>query len=408
MGIIHSMTSSPIYLRADQTINLNTIAVLIMITLSACHARPSSIAEITAVSTDTPATHWSVEDLTPEGSLLIIEAAGSYEGIGYAVGTWYRDRGYTPRLLNEQERSEARSLLDFYADVHPSLSDQLRGMYAAFKLDIENLTTGIPIYEADGVRVLLPGLVERDSCSVVFAGPEIAADRHPRLGRNYDLLTKVLDLTLMFTYPDDGYPTAIMTPSTPGLSAADGINSEGLALGFASVDDIGYEPPPGPALISGLAYRFVLEHSANVEEAIATLQSIPISFIPSSPEGLITHILLADRSGASAVVEFLPEGIVVSPTETPYQVMTNTHWAGPADQLSCDRYRTAIDLLERERWSIDSVGLMTVLSEIRSSTQWSIVYDLQDLSMTLALPGDGFSTSYDFSLAEFIDRMAVR
>jgi predicted choloylglycine hydrolase len=363
--------------------------------------------------TDLPApmtnpSHWTIGALNSDQTLLKIEAAGSYKEIGTALGTWYLDRGYTPRTLNEQERSSARSLLQLYADVHPSLSDQLRGMYAAFKLDIEDITMGIPIYEAEGVRVLLPGLVERDSCSVIFAGPEIAPDHHPRLGRNYDWPTQVLDLTLMFTYPEGGYPTAIMAPSTPGLSAADGINSQGLALGFASVDDIGYEPPIGPSLISGLAYRFVLEHSANVEEAIATLQSFPISFVPSSPEGLITHILLADRTGASAVVEFLPEGIVVSRTETPYQVMTNNHWAGPSDQRSCDRYRTAVDLLEQQRGSFDSSGLMTVLAEIRSSTQWSIVYDLQDLSITLALPDDDFSELHAFSLAEFIDRMAIR
>ncbi len=348
------------------------------------------------------------EELAADKSLLKIETAGSYEGIGYALGRWYRERGFFPRRLDDHEKEEAQNLLQFYADVHPSLSGQLRGMYAAFDLEVENVMEGIPIYEADGVRVLLPGLVERDSCSVIFAGPEITPDHHPRLGHNYDWPTRVLDLTLQFTYPEGGYPTAIMTPGTPGLTAADGINSEGLALGFASVDDVGYEPPPGPALISGFAYRFVLEHSANVEEAIETLRSIPIRFIPSSPEGLITHILLADRSGTSAVVEFLPEGIVVSRTETPYQVMTNNHWAGPADQLSCDRYRTAIDLLEQKQGSIDSIGLMTVLSEIRSSTQWSIVYDLQDLSMTLALPYDDFSVSYEFSLAEFIDRMATR
>jgi hypothetical protein len=57
----------------------------------------------------------------------------------------------------------------------------------------------------------------------------------------------------------------------------------------------------------------------------------------------ISHILLADRSGASAVVEFLPEGVVVSRTDTPYQVMTNSHWAGPSDQPNCERYRTAVE-----------------------------------------------------------------
>ena len=275
-------------------------------------------------------------------------------------------------------------------------------------MDLEEVTEGIPISDVEGVRVLLPGLIDEDSCSVIFARPAIAADSHPRLGRNYDLPTRVPDLTLLFTSPKGGYPTAIMTPRTPGLSAADGINSQGLALGFASVADVGYEPPSGPALLSGFAYRYVLEHSGTVEEAIEFIQSVPMAFVPSSPEGIITHILLADRSGSSAVVEFLPQGVVASRSLTPCQVMTNSHWAGPADQSSCRRYQTAVQLLEENSGSITAQGLMDILSAIRSSTQWSIVYDLQDLTLRVSIPADAFSTSYNFSLAEFIDRMEDR
>jgi hypothetical protein len=283
--------------------------------------------------------------------------------------------------------------------------DQLRGMYVAFGLDLEEAREGIPISDVDGVRVLLPGLIETDSCSVLYARPATTADHHARLARNHDWPNRLPDMTLMFTHPEGGYPTAIMTPQTPGLSAADGINSQGLALGFASVPDIGYEAPSGPALISGFAYRYVLEHSATVDEAIDWFLSVPIAFVPSSPEGIITHVLLADRSGASAVVEFLPEGVVVSRSDAPYQVMTNSLWAGPADQASCGRYRTAVDLLERGGGSVTTEGVMDILAEIRGSTQWSIVYDLQDLALTISLPGDGFSETYVFSLAEFIDRM---
>ena len=40
----------------------------------------------------------------------------------------------------------------------------------------------------------------------------------------YDYPEDIQDLTLLFTYPDGGYPTAVITPRTPGLTAADGIN----------------------------------------------------------------------------------------------------------------------------------------------------------------------------------------
>jgi len=346
--------------------------------------------------------------LTSDYPIEKIEVAGTYEEIGYAFGQWYQDRGFLPRPLTADERQVAHELLTFYEDVHPGILEQARGMYAAYGLNLDSVSEGIPIYDAEGVRILLPGLIEHDACSVVFARPEMTVDGHARLGRNYDWPTVVPDTTLVFTHPEGGYPTVIMTTRTPGFSAADGLNSQGLAFGFASVGAAGYRSPAGPALVSGFAYRFVLEHSADVEEAIAMLRSIPITFVNGSPESLITHILLADRSGASAVVEFLPEGVVVSRTDTPYQVMTNSHWAGPSDQPNCWRYQTAIEGLEEARGKIDMEGLMTVMSSIHGSTQWTIVYDLEDLSLALALPGDDFSTHYAFSLADFIARMNVQ
>jgi hypothetical protein len=233
----------------------------------------------------------------------------------------------------------------------------------------------------------------------------MATDGHARPGRNYDWPGAPPDTYLVFTQPEGGYATAVMTAHTPGLSAADGLNSQGLALGFASVRDIGYEPPAGPALISGFAYRLILETCANVEEAIALLRSAPIAFIKSKPDDPITHLLLADRSGASAVVEFLPEGIIVSRSDAPYQVMTNSHWASPADQPDCPRYQTAVEGLEEARGRIDMEGLMAVMASVHSSTQWTTLYDLEDLSLVLTLPGVDPSIYYRFSLAELVARI---
>jgi hypothetical protein len=154
-------------------------------------------------------------------------------------------------------------------------------------------------------------------------------------------------------------------------------------------------------LAASVAYRLILETCANVEEAIALLRSVPITFINPSPDEVITHLLLADRSGASAVVEFLPEGIVVSRSDAPYQVMTNSLWAGPADQPDCPRYRTAVEGLEAAQNEIDTEGLMAVMSSMHSLTSWTTIYDLEDLSLVLALPSVDPTTYYEFSLADF-------
>lgn len=366
---------------------------------------PTTLPVVTATPASSMAAHWSIQALTSDYPLQKIEVAGTYEQIGYALGQWYRDRGFVPRPLTDDEQQVARELLRFYEGVHPSILAQLRGMYAAYGLSLDEVKEAIPVSDNEGIRVLLPGLVENGSCSVVFTRPEMAADGHARLGRNFDWLGAVPDTYLVFTRPDGGYATVVMAAHTPGLIAADGLNSQGLVLGSASVRNVGYELPTGPALVSVFAQRLILERCANVEEAIALLRSVPITFINPSPDELIAHLLLADRSGASAVVEFLPEGIVVSRSDTPYQVMTNSHWAGPADQPGCARYQTAVEGLNETWGRIDREGLMAVMYSIHSSTQWTTLYDLEDLSLVLALPSVDPSTYYEFSLADFVTRM---
>ena len=389
-------------------LSLLCLLVALVFTASSCSTARTNPTTI-ALPTASPEVHWSVQPLTPDRSVTKVEVAGTHEEIGYLLGQWYREQGYLPRDLTASEQETARELLDFYQGIAPSILQQLRGVYAAYDLNLDDASEGIPVWDEEGIRILLPGLVEQHSCSLVFTRPEAAIDGHARLGRNHDWPTRLTDVMLVFTapkasYSTQGYPTVVMTRGLPGLSASDGMNSQGLAFGLASVRNVGYAPPAGPGLIFNAAYRLVLEQSANVEEAIAMLRRIPAFVSPSSDE-VITHILLADRSGDSAVVEFLPEGIVVSRTDAPYQVMTNSHWAGPADQPSCPRYQTAIEGLEQVRGMVDGNRMMEIMSSIHSSTQWTVVYDLQELSLELVFPGDDYSRRYRLSLADFIARM---
>jgi hypothetical protein len=283
--------------------------VLVFVT-GACSSTSAATPAATPPPTSHPVAYWSVQTLTSNYPIEKIEVAGTHEAIGYALGQWYRDRGHLPRPLTTNEQEMAGAMIVFYEEVHPSIGKQLQG--------VDDVSDGIPVWDDEGIRILLPGLVERHSCSVIATRPELAADGHARLGRNHDWPTALTDVLIVFTAPEDGYPTVVMTRGLPGFTASDGMNGEGLALGLASVRNVGYESPAEPALVSTAAYRLVLEQSANVEEAIAMLHRTPVSFVNPSPDEAISHILLADRSGASAVVEFLPEGIVVSQTDTPY------------------------------------------------------------------------------------------
>ncbi len=52
-------------------------------------------------------------------------------------------------------------------------------------------------------------------------------------------------------------------------------------------------------------------------------------------------------------------------------MMTNSHWAGPADQPDCPRYQPVVEELEDARGRIDMEGLMAIMSSVHSSTQWT-------------------------------------
>lgn len=381
------------------------LAVLLA-TVAGCAASEPGLPR-PASPTPVACAHWSVEPLTADRSVIKVEVAGSYEQIGHALGKWYRDQGHLPRPMTAAEQQTARALLAFYTDVAPGMREQLGGVYSAYGLRLDDLSHAIPVWDEEGIRILLPGLVESHSCSVIATRPSIAADGHARLARNHDWPTELTDVFVVFAAPEQGYPTVVMTRGLPGLAASDGMNAAGLALGLASVRNVGYTWAE-PALPSNVAYRLVLEQCATVEEAIALLRSVPVGFVNPAPEQLISHILLADRSGDSAVLEFLPQGIIVSRTSAPYQVMTNNYWAGPADQHTCARYQTAVASLADAQGAVGADRLMAIMSSLRGTTQWTVAYDLEELSLELTLPGDGFAHHFKLFLADFVARMSAR
>ncbi|RLC79692.1 MAG: hypothetical protein DRJ03_16075 [Chloroflexi bacterium] len=365
---------------------------------------PTEIPTATPTPEPTPTpiagAYWTTEKIVSSYPLEKIEVAGTYEEIGQAFGEWYQEQRFSPRPLTADEQETAHAMLDLYTEVHTGTVEQMRGIYAAYDLNLDDVSEGIPVWD-DWWSFLLPGVVYNPFCSVAFARPEMTADGHARLGRNNDWNSSMPQTTLVFAYPEDAYPNVVMTVGAPNFTAFDGMNDQGLALGVAAVDAAGYPTGTHPALIDLQVYHILLETCADVEEAISLLQEIPFAFSPQFG----THVLLADRSGASAVVEFLAEGVVVSRADTAYQVMTNSHWAGPADQPDCPRYQTAVGALEDGDGQIDTEEMMEVMAAVHTSTQWTIVYDLQDLTLTLSLPTDNFADRYEFSLADFVSRI---
>jgi len=367
-----------------------------------------------AISKDYQGAYWSNEQLTADYPLERIEVAGTYKQIGCMLGQWYQAHGYVSQPFPPDIKETARACYGLIEKIYPGMSEQMKGVYVSYGLNLSEMHMGIPVWEGLNFIGLLPGVSinknkagpGKDSCSNVFVRPEMNTDGHARFGRNHDWSYPMLHTALIFTFPDTAgyYPTLLMTGGAPGFAAVDGINSKGLAIGNASVY-LPYQPSKEPALIDFMALHLVLEKCANVAEAVALLRSIPVTHLQAFTP---SHFLITDRGGASVVVEFLSTGIECSITDAPFQVMTNNYWAGPANKDLCWRYNKAVSDLISKQGQMDTDGMTAVMSSIRYSTQWTIIYDLQDLSMILTLPNDNFKKQYKFFLADFIARMEKR
>ncbi|MFN2244634.1 MAG: MBL fold metallo-hydrolase [Anaerolineae bacterium] len=218
-------------------------------------------------------------------------------------------------------------------------------------------------------------------------------------GRNFDW--QFSPALLLFTDPPDGYASGSMVDLAylgfddgavmsllgqpldelrPLLDAPhwpfDGMNAQGLVVGMAAVPSGGMRPDPGKPTIGSLGViREILDHAADVDEALALLQAYNVD-MEGGPD---LHYLIADRSGRALLVEFYRGQMVITSNEQPWHLATNfitASTASPAD-AGCWRYNQIEATLSQGVGRLDPVGAMALLSEVsQGNTQWSVVYGM--------------------------------
>lgn len=113
------------------------------------------------------------------------------------------------------------------------------------------------------------------------------------------------------------------------VASVDGMNDAGLAgnVLYLAESDYGDAKASGKALISvGAWLQYVLDNFATVEEAVSALSREPFAIVaPILPNGAAAtgHLALADRSGDSAIFEYIDGKLTIHHSKT-YTVMTNS------------------------------------------------------------------------------------
>ena len=98
----------------------------------------------------------------------------------------------------------------------------------------------------------------------------------------------------------------------------DGMNRHGVAISVMSVDASPPRDPGKPAIIDAMLMRVILDYARDADEAVELVKDFNVYFVDT--EG---HLMVADASGRSRIIEFIDGEIRVTPSEHVWQLCTN-------------------------------------------------------------------------------------
>ena len=176
--------------------------------------------------------------------------------------------------------------------------------------------------------------------------------------------------------------------------AADGMNEMGVAAGLAYVEEVGVVMDPEKDTIFITRWvREILDHAANVEEAVEISNSYNIVDNMFGPNSLCHHLLITDSSGNSVILEYHDGAFEAIVPGVDWQVLTNTHiYNHTVQQLFglCYRYQLLYNALEAQNGEIvDWRNGLNILElptwgNLSNGTQWSNLFDLNENVMYLS------------------------
>lgn len=225
----------------------------------------------------------------------VIEFRGSHYDFGRMQGELLLE---TPIIENREKQwkirrprfqihvRETKEVISRFA---PQIWDELLGLQDALKWDMERVLKEFGGYRLEYVK---------SGCSIYTTSDYMI--------RNYDYHPKTYEGRYTVFQPEDrGY--AIIGPSQRITGRMDGMNEQGLAIGYNFM----HRKKPGDGFICHMIARLVLETCASVDEAVDLLKEIP-------HRHSFSYIVL-DPSGVTYVVEATPRSVAVRTS----QVCTN-------------------------------------------------------------------------------------
>ena len=203
-----------------------------------------------------------------------------------------------------------------------------------------------------------------------------------------------------------------------------GMNEAGLIVETMALSEARYpRPDKRPYLGSALQWRqYLLDNYARVSEVIASDARVRIS---PRRTGLGIHVLVSDRSGDCATIEFLNgEMVVHTGSQLPIRALTNDTYAnsiyywqkGKAPVLdpgqSIGRFIQAADMLQHydaDKEKAPSTYAFKILDAVSARrTVWRIVYDNVNMKIFFRTRANPIMRTIDVTRLDFACRTPVQ
>ncbi len=179
---------------------------------------------------------------------------------------------------------------------------------------------------------------------------------------------------------------ARLTLAAP-YSPSDGINEHGLAVAIMTDSKAIYPNNNNITLFDETVPRLILDRAKTVDEAIGYVKNYNLFYCVAP-----LHYMVADATGASAVIEFVDGTMVVTKKTKSYQAATNfTLYNNPNHEgFGKDRYVNIENELESCYGIISENNALELLKKnvIPGDEQWSAVYNLTQRSVRVTFSGD--------------------
>jgi len=245
----------------------------------------------------------------------------------------------------------------------------------------------------------------RFNCSLFSANGE---GQSPVFGRNFDndpcdvLFARYSPpgayASIAFTRMSDmGFPTGTnfenltFSQKMPLLYAAcfppDGVNEYGLTAGLAYVPavTVAIDPMKDTIFITHLI-REILDHAQTPQEAFEIAKSYNV--FDQAVNRISHHVLVGSPGNGSLILEYVNGQWMAFPTQTSWQVVTNTAvYNMSIEDLrnACWRYNTLYTILEENHGALSWDMGMLALDQAHVYCPWSAVYDMINPAAFIAI-----------------------